>query len=558
MARRKPQTKKPNRNTRGSRSKDFEDSNKQDREYDRSKPDNDFEWYNRVPAITGDAANILFSWPTGKPLSLKADGTYKWVAPGIQTLYLAPNYGLTSDVTSPLNIAAQQLFSYMRKDQTSTSVFDRPDVMLYNLAIADVFSYLEFLRRTYGIARDLYSDINLYAPRHLLYAANIDADDVLNNLADFRYGINVLIRQIATLAVPAVMTIFPRKAFLYSSLYTEGSSAKDQLYQYAPAGFYKFSLNTDTKAGQLDYVQFLDPTKIGSTTPTGMMKVKDLLIFGRQLINALLDSGDAGIISGATLRTFGEATIKMNYLPEDYTVVPTFDIVVLEQMKNATVLQYNWYNKPSLTQEPATNNLQFIPELDVSPTGQTAAYSRYLTAALDIMQFKKFLQTTTSELNSALILENSRLIAGLVQEDAEQPTVLQIYAGSEICVGCSFWKADTDIGGLSSYAIPKRLEHITLLFLISNDASELASGYGGGPYRTLELLQSLSAFDFAPPTYLAQLVSSKDQATFIDSIPSVYLHDVDNFTILDSPDIIRLHEAAWISMLDAQLYNKMN
>lgn len=520
----------------------------------RTNSDNDFPWYNRIPALTSDATKLQYSWPTGRPINIgSADNPWYWTAPGLMVEYLVPTYGFTSVNTDPINVMAQQMYAYLRKDQTSSAVFDRQDAAIYEFAVAEMFSYIEFLRRAYGIATRVSVD-NAYIPNILLQAMGISATDVVNHLGDFRYGINVLIQKASQFAVPSEMTLFARRVFLYSGIYTEGSSIKDQMYMYSPAGFYKYSNDPDTKAGILKYTEFLNPTNGVPSVKT----VNDLLIYGTALVNALMDAGDVSFVSGAIVKTFGSNLITLNLLPEDYFVSPVFDITVLEQMKNATVIPYAGYNKPDLEQNVATNTLQFEPtfSVDMWTSGTTPAYQQVKSQAMRVLQFKKILQTTTAEVNPAVTMENSRLMIACVLDDPMTTSEVNLYCATELCVQAVIYSLSTKATPTSGAWLVRPIAHIMPQWIQDNNTYNTSSDSWSSVSVSTKL-EAMQSFDFTPPVWLLTTYTSSDEQTVTTSGYKYYLHDADNFTVLDDHDLRRLHEAAMISMLTMSLYNNL-
>lgn len=522
-----------------------------DREYNRGNSDNAYGWYNRIPQLTADATRLQYSWPTGRPINLGSTAQpYKYMVPGVLVEYLVPTYGFTSTITDPINVMAQQMYAYLRKDQTSTAVFDRQDALIYEFAVAEMYSYIEFLRRTYGLATRA-SVENAYIPNRLIEAMGIDPADVVTNLSQLRYGINLLIQKASQFAVPNEMTLFSRKVFLYSEVYIEGSSIKDQMYMYSPAGFYVYANDSETKAGMLRYQEFLNTTDLSSLS---LYSVKDLLTIGNGMINALMDAGDVSFVSGAIVKTFGNNLISLNLLPEEYFVSPRFDITVLEQMKNATVIPYKAYNKPNLEQNPATNTLIFEPEFDSSKwiESDTPNNNQLKANAIRALQLKKMLQTTTGEVSPAVTMENSRLMVACVQDDSIANTVLNLYCGTEICVNAVMYQNSMTSGSTSNNYGYAAFTHVYPV-AVTTDQNFNAGSADGSYTRLLTMLRSGSAFDFKPPCYLLSTFSTADSSGVVGNGYLTYLHDVDNYMVLDDIELRRLHEAALISLVDMRL-----
>lgn len=554
----------PRRNAKGPRDRKFDRKDELPHaDSDGKSPTNDFPWYNKIPQLTGDATKIQYSWPTGKPFALGKvnSAAYKLVAPGVQVEYLVPAYGFTSTIDDSINVMAQQMYAYLRKDQTSSAVFDRQDAMIYEFAVAEMFSYLEFLRRIYGLASRASVD-NSYIPNGLISAMGVSPTSIVDNLADFRYGINLLIQKTSQFAIPNEMTLFSRKVFLYSGLYSEGTSIKDQLYMYSPVAFYYYGNNAETKAGELVYTEFFNPVPQNYT----LKSYQDLLTYGKLMIAALMNAGDVSFVSGAIVKTFGTNLITLNLLPEEYFVAPTFDITVLEQMKNATVIPYNGYNKPNLEQNPGSATLLFQPEWDSTRqfgSSGNAGFQQLASNTYQLMQLKKILQTTTNEVTPAVTMENSRLMVVAAADDTSiANTTLNLYCGTEICVGVAYVRHstnDTDPSG-TLYTGPIS-SHVNCNAIVSEGTNAYNTSFSSDGLSMpwfFRLMEKRNAFDFAPPMYeLVTFINGEAGTEVVTNGMWWYLHDLDNYAVIDDMDLMRLHEAAIISLVDMRLYNTL-
>lgn len=156
-----------------------------DKREDLESKTNDPTWYSSDPALLRDAASIPFSWPVGTPIDLNVPDVSKmrWSVPGICALDVVPVYGTNESKTSALNIAANSLYSFVRHANSGHSNYDAPDLMLYVCAMSQVYSFINYMMRAYGLA-NLYSQKNRYLPAGLLQASGIDHSKIIDNLAD--------------------------------------------------------------------------------------------------------------------------------------------------------------------------------------------------------------------------------------------------------------------------------------------------------------------------------------------------------------------------------------
>lgn len=331
---------------------------KEDKEVAADKAHNDPAWYSRDERLVIDSASIPFSEPYGDPIDLSGGRTEfriadlirqdsTWAqnldcAPGIMTFQVLPSYGESHDRLSPLNVAATAIYSQVRYVNNGRKNYDPADLMIYLASVAELYSFLNWCRRIYGCAF-MYSQANKYLGRALLQSQGIDSEDILQNLANFRYWINTYTNKIASYAVPADITLFYKRAFQFGSVYIEhdGDSIKDQFYLYNPSAFYRFKLDSQSR-GMLQLVATATNDCINTNDNTQRLKMKDLIAIGESLLDNIFGDEDFGLMSGDIMKAFDNAILKLDSLPEDYLTIPVHDRLVLSQMENSVVVDPVW------------------------------------------------------------------------------------------------------------------------------------------------------------------------------------------------------------------------
>lgn len=489
-----------------------------DAKYSVPSSDNDPEWYAKDPALLRDSASIPFSWPTGIQFTLNgANVAYTQVIPGLCTLELLPCCGLATTENSAVNVAAQALYSFVRHANSGSRNYDNPDLMLYVIAMSNVYSAITWLERVYGQSM-LYSMNNRYMPDMLLASQGLAIDGEAGSLAEFRYGINLLINKASAFAVPKSFPIFRRHAFLFQNLYKDGASDKCQLYQYVPYGFMKFGLDEDG-AGSLTAVPW-DLT--GSATYT------DLLQYVSNLLSPLLNNEDIGLMSGDILKAFGsEGILTLTTLEENYVVEPIYNIEVLEQFKNARGLAISVLETPTIVQSPSKTYLQFAPM--AKPTAQ------------DIINICKLMatdQTITTQLvnpGPETVMVNSRLMEYLSPEATNEWSVV---CGTELVGYAHYyrWQYTNNARTIQTFS------HSAWASFISGVASVATA---------VPLISQRAYFDMAPFYGVSQWTT--DSASLVGNN---VIFDLDNWAVLTRQNLLRLHETATMSELHLEAVAK--
>lgn len=390
-----------------------------DREFDKGikSATNDPAWYMTNAQLANDTGNFVFGYPSGYEIQISegknTPSNVSWITKtgNVEIMFLAPTVGYANSPTDPINIAAAEYFNLIRRDQTGSSTFTQEDLMLSTLAVADVYSYINYLQRVYGMI-DLLPLQNKFTPQQLMPQVNFD--DVQNNRAKFRAQINMLISYAAAFCVPAGMPYFNRKAFLYQNLFSDGVDIKSTIYILEPFSFYQWSQGTaESPAGKLTQKTFFKMNNGGTSVvkfpnSNAQYTADQLFQFGLELIAPLRASDDIRFMSAAVLKAVGDGgLIKLSTLPEVYPIAPLVDPHVLAQFKNATINTIACFGAvgsypysltcssnltlPDVTQNIAINNsyLSSIPSVNINylPSSNSednfyfAGITSYLNAA---------------------------------------------------------------------------------------------------------------------------------------------------------------------------------
>lgn len=519
----------------------------------REESTNDPKWYAADESLLRDSASIPYSWAVGTEIKLNnrylvdtVESIDSTCVPGVQVQYVHPIVPKTTDASDALNIASSAVYAFVRHANSGHANYDSPDLMLYLLSMSEIYSYITFVQRVYGTAL-LYSQRNRYMNRVLLEAMNVDATDVSNNLASLRYGINVLINKAASFAVPANMTLFNRRAFMYQNLYTEGESVKDQLYLYSPECFYKYSLNTDG-SGMLAPVQWRK-TDV-SSGEEHLYTVEEMLDFGNSLLQVIMYSEDLNIMSGDILKAYRDSIIKLVSLPTDYTTLPVHDIGALEQMKNAVVIGdcFNGLTidptAARIVQDPTHGFLQCTPTVKFTAvSGDTATLSGRKADGMNMLKSNMILTTESVEGTPEVTIENTRLmVVGDKLTGTGTSQTLTLDCCTEIIVACHYYSFHTEWGTGGAVWTPYFEESAYYSMIDGSSTDNL----------TLQMLKIpvLSNFKYHPRT--AHAVSETNAISYTG-----FIFDVDNYAVLDPQDIKRLHEASIMNMLHVPSISKL-
>lgn len=329
----------------------------------RSKP-NDWRWYAQNEQLLKDSSSFPYSWPLGNKLNLgvNAPEVNKGSLPGVMAIWTAPTFGWSDNPNSPVNVAARNIYSYVRHANSGHANYDAPDLMLYMCAMDSIYSYLSFLKRVYGVI-STYSYTNRYYPKAVITAMTVDYDDIQRNLADFRGFINSFAVKVGSMCIPASMSYMAKHMWMYSGLYYDSDQDKAQTYLFVPNNLYRYALDTDG-AGMLESFSLAEyySTQGATDQDPSYINFEGLRKMADDMLNPILRSEDMNIMSGDILKAFGAANIyKVEGIGETYTVLPSYEPEVLDQIQNMSLVgrfkfsghdQMNQVGAAKLCQDP--------------------------------------------------------------------------------------------------------------------------------------------------------------------------------------------------------------
>nr|AVX53459.1 putative capsid [Marmot picobirnavirus] len=530
-------------------------------------PSNDIAWYSEDPALINAAGNFFYTWPIGHPVfrNYKYKDRYgnskPWVTsdsqydntPGIMVLWTVPTMGTSDTRNSAVNLAANQLYTFVRHQNSGSANEDANDMMLYVASMSSVFSMINFLERLYGSVQ-LYTQQNRYFPRHLIEAQGVDYDSLANNMADARYQINLLINMAASFAVPSTIRYFYRQAFNFAGYYSEGESIKDQIYLQAPAGTFNFCLDADG-AGQIQVYNTIMFQRIGQGKLATFQEVVDEV---KTMIRELMSSEDFGIMNGDILKAYGSQNLVMlATMPDDYVVMPSYDQTVLEQFRNATIIRSNvLYNKAGnycdfggLYQDETKGYL--LSDLQFSKSMGHDAYitatASHLIAALPYTG-NTLIQSMKTEPTMEDSIESTRLHTKVKNLRLSDTNYLygELVPGSDIVVACKMIVLPAQ--SYSSDAIT--VDYGDFIIHKQQTTDQLV--------KQMKHIAWSKSFKFAPICHLWYYdydKLSEYETLAPDMIPFV---DYGNFAVLALDDVERLHEACMLSLLHVASIAKVN
>lgn len=299
--------------------------------------DNDPNWYFLDGDVARQASAISFSSYIGEELDLPftTPGTSgKHVirtveTPSIMSLHVNPCPG-KGDRLSGINMASLQTYTQLSSLNAKTTNYAPQDLTMLMLAMGEIVSVLEHIRRVFGIMFT-YNQRNRTIPQIVVNEMGFDYDDMAANLADYRLQFNTWITAVNKIPFLDNIAYVYKCADMYQKVYMDSESNMSQLIFMMPYSTWKLNEAYNDQGSGLETVMI----------PERGSKWNKWVPLIDSLISGLLTSATFNYIYSDVLNLAsktGAKTIRLDYLTEDYAVVPEYNQNFLLQVHNATII----------------------------------------------------------------------------------------------------------------------------------------------------------------------------------------------------------------------------
>lgn len=476
-----------------------------------TNPFNSIEWYTPVggKACVEDAGSLSFNRPLGG--SFEVYGS-KLTVPGIVRIDYLPSYGLANNAVAPMNLAATNIYQFVRHMNSGHANYESVDLMMYLMAMDSIYTGISAVQRVIGLCA-YYQTLNRYVPAKLIAALGFadtpaSIDGIYQDLPNIRFQFNLLIAKVNSLNIPK-LNITLRHVFMNANVYRDRDSEKSQLYCFVPRGLYEYNATQSETGGGLDLI-VLDNS----------LTVRSLIGYINQCLDALLTDEDCGIISGDILKAYKDNCLsKAEMLTSSYSLMPVFVPEILEQIHNSQCIPFvsadaelEWLTTPSIKITQANGKAVFNPVIDPEMI--------YISKAL-ASSYTPVLNAISEHPSSDDVMIATRL-ATLIFSDTVQSNYTFTSIGSEIVLGYAMYFMDSTVQ-FSTF--------------------DRSSGKD---------LYWLNAFAMHPIVYYGTIASTKMTAVTI-----VY-GDLDNYTVYTHDNKLMLDECALFGLFGLPLSSSSN
>nr|DAI85234.1 MAG TPA: capsid [Picobirnaviridae sp.] len=481
--------------------------------------------YNKLP---GSKFNI--PWHSGTFSNFPDSTTY---LPNFCVLSYVPGVGNTNDdANAGINIATKQLYTYVRHANSGARNYEGPDIMMYVLAMRDIYTRFFEAKRALGIAYAYYFE-NKSFPDSLLRSIGIDPQDLRGNLAQYRGRLNLLAAKINSFAVPKYFKAFDRAAFISSYYFTDSTSIRGQAYIFRTAGYYTWSGTTSTQGTSLQFN--FDPSFNSTSSTPAFSNVSS---FGTVYLDTLEDQldalfydDDANTMAGDILKAFDQSNLyQIADVPDPYVVLGTYDEDILAQIENSFAAQN--YSSSTFASTFTKEVLAITQENQIIKAGitldntGTASFPNgwYFNSHKDAPEFSDN-------------LEWSRLIVSATKNSSSWI----LHYGLELLLNITIVNMDP------------QYDDQRMVYSELNQSIATASN-GSIASTALKSIAKLAIFDWHPGVYFIEYNMTGTDLTSSEIFPFM---DLKFYTVLTDKEIHPTHDSACMAAFYAKdLYNK--
>lgn len=336
-----------------------------------AKKNNDPKWYTNIGPLASDYASLPYSYPLGVGLpvqnSNKSSNTIflsdSKNSAGIITLDVAPGIGVCNNSTDPANIAAQQLYTMVRKANSGAINYDKTDLMMVVVAMDSAYMLYEELLRAYRCL-GVYNTMNRYQPDALLRSLGFNPK-IGNNVADFRGVLDLFAYKLASVNIPDQFDIIHRHSWLFTNVYADSDDKRAQMFAVKPDGYFVWTEGASSEPTKLKYTarKAVYGLPDSSELVSNLDQIRHAI---DTIMEPILGSQDVGVISGDLAKAFGDGgMIKIQPVQAHEALQVTFNTEVCHQIMNAEMVPYGSLTNADITVN--MGNLTTGPQLIYQP-----------------------------------------------------------------------------------------------------------------------------------------------------------------------------------------------
>lgn len=340
--------------------------------------DNNPNWYFLDQSVAEMAAGFSFDQFVGVTPKFRAQYIASETAtiqnvqsaariPGMLVLEVNPSPGDTKAITTGINMASLKTYTSLSSMNAKTTNYAPQDITTLVLAMGELVSLLEHIRRAFGVAFT-YNQRNRDLPYKLIHGMGFDPDDFLTNIAQHRLQFNSWITAINKIPFLDNIAYMYKCADMYQKVYTDSTSNMAQIVFMKPWSTWRINEAYNEQGTGLNTVNLPGPFAESGN------KWNDWATIVESMLDAFFTSTTYNFIYSDILNystKTGAKLMYMDYLTEAYAIFPEYNRNFMLQVHNATII-----GSPALGSVPShTAYNDVVPNVDKNIVDYNPAFA---------------------------------------------------------------------------------------------------------------------------------------------------------------------------------------
>lgn len=534
---------------------------------------NDFSFWNKFHDLMKDAANVAYNYIPG---TVFKTGDYDFQFGNVAIVSYIPTPGICSTNTDAFNLWSRELYLELHRKYRGLGAYSWEDLGIIVFCILDIFGRIAEAEFIYGLLND-YPINNRIRPEGVLSAMGFQTlfiNTIKQNMADYRYRINLLITKASQLCLPKGMTYLKNRISLNAFMYADSKDKRASYIKFVQTHAYNYEAACPSGSAAVAYPRHL----------SSMAGYTQYLSAIEQDMELLLGDTDVARVCSDLLAALGDGGIdKLQPMPEGYNLVTVYDAPTLSKFHNledansfsqglkigSDILDpdvrtflvnsaANWVDGESLLMQQYNGNVVFDISMSVSDSN-TAYYQRKNSTQYGFgTKFSGVSQVCK-------ILTGDCHIIDTWESDPKEDTIAEACLWKRVAKQVGFEDSDTPAHTIAQTRItscgPEFITGVKFYRVIHGAATSLAtfaSGlecYNQLPYQ---LISDMTKFDWHPIIFAAtsfDLIANTVRTTMKN--PEI-VGDLDNTAPVTNETIARVHDVCLLSsfVFDGQTLGK--
>jgi hypothetical protein len=444
------------------------------------------------------------------------------VSPTVMSFDVINSYGTSNNAADALNICARAVDAFVRHANSGSKNYESADLMSVLLGMDQVYALMHFVRKVIRLGAT-YAQNNRTIPDVIIASYGIDAEELRNHHADYVANYNILVDAMnRQFAIPKNLKVFLRRNLIMGEVYVDSVSNKAQLYDFFPAGVYKW--NGTLGGGSSLLWDASDPIFDRDTVKPLSAWIK----FINNLVIEYMRNQDISIICGDIFKAYGDGNC-MQLAKMDFNETQTFsmDETVLAQIENATIMRNNTRWSLEIGDIIQSNNLLNVDYYYVSRAPE-APIGRAMREA---MMQERLLNSHVENPDWKFNLEATRLSIGF-EEVPDDTSKLRLICGTEIITKSRIYTQASYSSGTATFDL-------------------IEAGTEAIARSTIVGLLWESQFDWHPIKYTFIRENGNENAAYRMPI----FGDIKQYAFISNGNLKGVHDYAMLSLFAASFTN---